>query len=85
MTAGEFRAWMDGFLIGKTTLTRKDVETIRAKSQEVADISPYVIRWYPHVPYTPPTWTTTTSAAAGNTVPITRQPVLHRWPLAWSC
>ena len=53
MTAGEFRAWMDGFLIGKTTITRKDVETIRAKSQEVLNAwpdnepVPWFIGWKP--------------------------------------
>ena len=62
MTAGEFRAWMDGFLIGKATLSKKDVETIRAKSQEVHEVySPYWI--YRPVPNP---WITYSSATAGD-------------------
>ena len=84
MTAGEFRAWMDGFLIGKTTLTRKDVETIRAKSQEVREIAYPVYPSYPVVPWwggyerspvplVDPTWVVATggltSASASDQIP----------------
>ena len=79
MTAGEFRAWMDGFLIGKTTLTRKDVETIRAKSQEVYEVAyphyqpvPWWVGFKPHIqPCVSPTWVTTcetTSASASDRI-----------------
>ena len=77
MTAGEFRAWMDGFLIGKTTLTKKDVETIRAKSQEVYEVAyPYypINPWWRDgpvvVPLVNPTWVTTClSASASDRTP----------------
>ena len=66
MTSGEFRAWMDGFLIGKATLSKKDVETIRAKSQEVHEgYSPYWV-YNPVIrPLTMP-WITYGSATAGD-------------------
>ena len=67
---------MDGFMIGKTTITRKDVETIRAKSQEVHEVAyPYypINPWWRDgpvvVPLVNPTWVTTcetTSASAAD-------------------
>ena len=69
MTSGEFRAWMDGFLIGKATLTKKDIEAIRAKSQEVYEFyRPYWIYNPIYAPVNPVTtpWITYRSASAGD-------------------
>lgn len=55
MTAGEFRAWMDGFLIGRDKLSKADVEMIRKKAESVYEVAQPIYRWYPPLyPYTYP-------------------------------
>jgi hypothetical protein len=63
MTAGEFRAWMDGFLRGKDRLSKGDIELIKAKSQGVmgTDYPVWVYRNPVILPYSNPVWTTTGS------------------------